>query len=207
MVLLLGGASMLLADVQLYNQPWDGSSNLFASQNDTNSFGNFATVYDDFTLSSAAQINRIDWTGGYFDPSSQGPITGWTVELYSDNSGSPGGPLLSENISGTANETFLTNMNGFPIYDYYITPGWGVAAGTKYWLSVVPDLGFPPQWGWGTSGTGDGNGYQTFFGSSAPTGTNFAFTLTGSAVPEPSGVALFGLCIAGVGFAYRRMFR
>jgi len=34
--------------------PWDGSSNLFGSQNDTNGFGNFATVYQQFTLPSTA---------------------------------------------------------------------------------------------------------------------------------------------------------
>jgi hypothetical protein len=35
---------------QLACQPWDGGANLFASQNDTNGNGNFATSYQQFTL-------------------------------------------------------------------------------------------------------------------------------------------------------------
>ena len=58
------------------------------------------------------------------------------------------------NQTGTANETFIANVNGFPFYLYWLDlPDIVVQPGT-YWVSVVPDLAFPPQWGW-TSGTGE----------------------------------------------------
>jgi hypothetical protein len=59
----------------LYSQPWDGGSNLFASQNDTPSgIGNFATAYDNFTLSSTSDVEDVEWTGGYFNPPEAGKL-------------------------------------------------------------------------------------------------------------------------------------
>src|SRR6516225_5030705 len=46
--------------------------NVYASQNDTNGFGNFATAYDNFTLGTSSNIDQFAWVGGYFNPSSQG---------------------------------------------------------------------------------------------------------------------------------------
>lgn len=56
---------------------WDGGSNLYASQNDTVSgFGNFATVYQQFTLPKGPalwDVESFHWVGGYFNPSRPGP--------------------------------------------------------------------------------------------------------------------------------------
>ena len=44
----------------LYDQPYDGSTYAYASQNDTTGGnGNFATGYDNFTLSTSANITGI----------------------------------------------------------------------------------------------------------------------------------------------------
>ena len=97
-VLLAALAALLLvtavpgwaAQVLVYSQAPNFNA-LYASQNDTGGgFGAFATAYDNFTLASATTITQVDWVGGYFNPQSLGPITGWTVAFYADNAGQPG---------------------------------------------------------------------------------------------------------------------
>jgi len=80
------------------------------------------------------------------------------------------------------------------------------AGGTTYWLSIVPDLAFPPQWGWENSNVGDGAGVQTFFGSTGPITSDSAFTLNGTvgAVPEPITLSLFGAGLVGAAAVRRR---
>jgi len=205
LALVSGGVGEGSAAV-LYSQPWDGGSNLYASQNDTNPSGHglFAQVWDNFTLGTSATILEVDWTGGYFNPPSQGPIGGWFVNFYADSSGQPGSLLNSTFLPGTASETFLTTVNGFPIYTYQATVGFLAMAGTQYWLDVYPDLGFPPQWGWATGTGGDGLAYQVFFGSFGPISTDFAFKLQGT-VPEPCTLLLLGSGLLGLA-AFRKKF-
>lgn len=185
----------------LYDQPnnFPGGT-VWASQNDTTGgLGPFATVYDNFTLPSLSQVCDVHWTGGNFNPGVQGNITAFTIAFYADAAGQPGAPLLSQTIGGNANETFLGNDFFGPVftYDVDLPICFSAAAGVPYWLSIVPDMGFPPQWGWYTGTGGDGVGFQDFFGSRSNIGTDFAFTLTGTAVvPEPGAVAL----LIGSGF-------
>src|SRR5450755_4275076 len=166
------------AQVLVYNQAPNFLS-LYASQNDTAGFGAFATAYDNFSLGSATTITQASWAGGYFNPQSQGPITGWTVGFYANNAGQPGGLISSFTFSGNGGETFLQNDSlGDPVYSY--TSGslsFAAAAGTTYWLSVVPDVAFPPQWGLTTSSTGDGVAWQDFFGNSGQIPSDLAFSL------------------------------
>lgn len=182
------------ADPILYSQPSDfPGGTVFASQNDTGGgFGNFATVYDDFILPGNDLVTDVHWQGGFFNPG-HGTITAFTVAFYADNAGQPGAALLTQTIAGNANETFVGNQFFGPVYDYSVvlTTPFATAAGTQYWMSIVPTTNFPPQWGWHTGTGGDGIGYQDFFGTRSPTGTDFAFALTG--VPEPATLALVGL--------------
>ena len=202
---LLAAGSLPAAAAVLWNQPYDGLGNLYASQNDTNGggFGNFATVYDNFTLTASSNITQIDWTGGYFSPGTQGPITQFTIQFY--NAGLPGVPGTALGsptvIAGTANETFLTNAQGFPIYTYSAATSFAATAGTEYWVSIVPDLGFPPQWGWATGTGGDGLAYQSFFGTPGPVPSDMAFTLQGNSAttPEPVSFSLAGIGLGLVG--------
>jgi hypothetical protein len=190
----------------LFNQPYDGSGNLFASQNDTNGLGNFATVYDNFTLGAASTIDNVMWTGGYFNPPAQGPITAFTIQFWSDAAGQPGGSLATFNIAGNASE-----MGSDPIYTYSLDlggMGFMAAPGTQYWMSIVPDLGFPPQWGWATSAVGDGIAFQDFFGGRSQVAADFAFTLNGApkGVPESgSTVVLLGGVFIALGLLRRRI--
>ena len=81
-----------------------------------------------------------------------------------------------------------------------------VDAGT-YWVSFVPDLGFPPQWGWSTSDTGNNNGYQLFLGDEVLLGVNFAFDVIGdpveAVIPEPGTWALMIIGFGAVGATVR----
>lgn len=188
----------------LFSQAYDNTGNLYATQNDTNSFGNFATVYDNFTLGSNANITNVQFIGGYFNPPNQGPITGWTIQFWSDNAGQPGSSLFSQHIAGTGNETSI----GTDLFSYSLDiSGFAALAGTQYWLSVVPDLGFPPQWGWGESVAGDLKSFQDFFGSRSQLGVDMAFTLNGTpsgGVPEPASLFLLGSGLLGLGRVIRR---
>jgi hypothetical protein len=185
--------------VPLYEQPWDGTGNGLASQNDTSGggAGNFATVFDNFTLSANGAIGNVAWAGVWFNPPTQGTITGFTLSFWADSAGAPGGLLQSYSIVGNASETFLgTGTLGLDTYSYSANLGsaFNALAGTQYWLSIVPDTtATTPQWGWATGSGGDGISYQDFFGERSQQAFDFAFSLNsanGNAVPESGATAL-----------------
>jgi hypothetical protein len=195
LALLLGAVPALIAaPVTLYTQPWDGTSNMYASQNDTSAFGVFAQAYDNFVLGQTAPIYQVNWTGEYFNPPAPGTITGFTIAFFADNAGQPGGLLASYFVSGNANETFLGVSGGYPVFTYSANLGpFNAIGGTQYWLDIFPNLGFPPQWGWAPATGGDAFGYQDFFGTRGAITSDLAFTLL---APEPAPYLL-----AGAGFA------
>jgi hypothetical protein len=192
----------------VYTQPFDGTGNAYSSQNDTTGGnGNFATVYDNFTLGTSTTITEAMWTGEYFNPPAQGVITGWTISFYANTGGQPGSALVTTHVNGTGGETFLGNFAGFPTYTYDVAGlNFAAAAGTTYWMSVVPDLGFPPQWGWSAGTGGDGVSYQDFFGTRTQLGADMAFTLLGNntGVPEPGTLVMLGTGVLGLAGILRR---
>ena len=191
------------AQVYFQNPNYNGA---FSSQNDTNGLGNFATVYDNFTLGSTTNLSSVEWIGSYFNPPTQGVITGWTLQFYADAANQPGASIYSTHVAGNAGETFLTIDNaGDPTYLYGLNVSFTAVAGTQYWLSVVPDLGFPPQWGWETSSQGDGLSYQDFFGARSALASDEAFALfAGTSTPEPSTLIMLGTGILGLAGTLRR---
>lgn len=201
----VAAASMCSADL-LYNQAFNGSSSLYASQNDTNvgGLGNFATTYDNFTLPSLSTVGAVAWTGGYYG-GTIAPIAGFTLQFYSDNAGVPGASISSTYIAGTANEGDIGNFGGYEMYTYSANLGtaFTASAGIQYWLSIVPDLGHPPQWGWATGTGGDGAAYQVFLGTGAALANDMAFEL--ASTPEPFTFGLIGVGLAGIALAkFRR---
>lgn len=192
------------ADTTVYNQPTDlvGSD---SSQNDTTpaGFGNFATSYDNFTLGASKTISGVTWAGDYFN-GNPGAITSFTINFYADNMGVPGTLLQSTSIAGSANETALgLDSYGNSAYSYSsaLPTPFAAAAGQQYWMSIVPDLAYPPSWGWETGTGGDGSAYQSTTGFTGPVGNDLAFSLISAdaTTPEPGSVALMiGVSLAGV---------
>lgn len=188
----------------LYNQTWDGAASMSASQNDTTGGnGNFATVFDNFTLGSTSTITSVAFTGGYFNPASPGTITAFTLNFYSDSGNAPGTLLQSATIAGNGSEVSLGVVGGFPLATYTLATNFVASAGQTYWMSLVPDIGFPPQWGWAGGTGGDGSAVQDFLGSRGVI-SDRAFTLNGTAVPEPESWTLMILGFGAMGTALRR---
>jgi hypothetical protein len=202
----LAGCASAAASAQVYTQPYDGSANAYASQNDTGTggFGQYATVYDNFTLGSSTTITNLAFTGEYFNPATVGPITAININFYADSAGQPGSSLWSTVISGNGGESCTTG-GPYPLCTYNVATNFFANGGTQYWLSVVPDLAFPPQWGWAEGSGGDGVSYQDFLGSRSRLPHDMAFTLNGGSpgVPEPSTWAMMLLGFGFVGGAMR----
>lgn len=209
--LLFGAVTFALLSVSanaaiLYAQPSGGSA-FFASQFDTTGGSIFATTYDNFTLVSSADITRIDFMGEYdTDPPPPPLVTGFTLSIYSDNSGQPGGLLYTQIVSGNAHETLIASET----YSYYIdlTSPFATTGGTSYWVSVVSDLALPVVWGWHSGTGGDSLSYQDVAGSRSQFPNDLAFTLSGDVVatnvPEPITLSLFGIGLAGAVAMRRR---
>jgi hypothetical protein len=181
----------------------------WSSQNDTTvgGFGNFATTYDNFTLSATYNIDEFAWIGSYFNPSQQGTITAFTLSFYADAGNQPGALLWTATGGGNFGETFLGIDNaGDPTFLYDGTlSGFLAQAGVQYWVSIVPDLAFPPQWGWETSTDADNYSWQVFFGTGGPLPTDESFALYGTqAVPEPGTLVLMGSGLLGLAGIIRR---
>jgi hypothetical protein len=203
--------SMLCPEIQVhaapivYSQPSDfPGGTVFASQQDDPvlGFGDFATAYDNFTLLQDTEITDLHWQGGYFNGGNVGTLAGFRIEFWADAAGQPDlAPLSTDVIAGNANETFVgVDGAGTEIYNYSIdlpTPFLAVA-NTTYWVSIVADMDFPPQWGWHSGTGGDGVFVQDFLGARNVSAGDLALDITGNqvgVVPEPASIALW--CLAG----------
>jgi hypothetical protein len=189
----------------VYHQPYSGLPQFYASQNDDPAnLGAFATVFDDFTLAADATVSLVGFTGGYFG-GSPSTITGFTVTFYGDAAGAPGAALVDFFLTGNAGES-ITDCAGFACSDYSIGVDFEASGGTRYWLSIVPDITVPPQWGWGGGTGGDSASVQDFLGNRLQLDVDMAFTLrdTAAVVPEPASWALMILGFGLVGAALRR---
>ena len=206
------GASEVGA-VTVYNQPSNYPTGaIFTSVNDTDSggIGNFATVYDNFTLANTTSITDVHWQGAFiFDP----PISQFTLTFWGDVAGAPGASLSTYAIPGNANETLVDVAQQVYNYSVDLPAPFVATGGTNYWLSIVPDLsaaGGATVWGWHSGTDGDGKAIQEIQGLGRSfQQTDMAFSLTaegtgGNPVPEPMTAGLGLLSLGGLALYLRR---
>jgi hypothetical protein len=107
-------------------------------------FGGFSSdsqfrVAEDFQFAQTVSVGKLIWWGGYFNPP-PGPDS-FTVQLYADAGGRPGG-LLSGFDIGPITKGATGNFELAPLYPEYrysanlLTP-FVAQAGTTYWLSII----------------------------------------------------------------------
>jgi len=153
-------------------------------------FGGGATVYDTFTLSSAATLTglQFDVQTDYFFP------TDVTVSIYAGNSLAPGATLFSQlfpvgsfnSVTNTAFDTSIVDVS---------LPSVALAAGT-YAISFYnpSNLGVP--------GYAGGAGLETQNGFEL--GNSAGFALDANAVPEPATWAMMMGGLFGMGLVLRK---
>jgi hypothetical protein len=194
-----------------YNQPSDDDGGYF-SQNDTSGIlGNYATVYDNFTLATTTLLGSVSWVGGYSNPNVKGAMTGVTIAIWADNAGVPnylGTPIYTTgDVAGNAHETSLgTDHLGSPEFSYSATISFTASAGTHYWISIVPDVAIPSHWEWENGTGGDAVSYQDLFGTLSKLSVDDAFSLS-TATPEPVSTVLVGGGLALLALASSRFKR
>lgn len=168
-------------------------------------------VADDFSLGVPAILTGIEWSGYYFGESltGLGSTVDFTVRLFADPP--PPVPLVSESLSATFSQTGMTTDFNDPIYRFSAPLSNPVllSAGTTYWLSVLEsDVDTNVDFLWlATSATfnqiralrsNEGNAW-----SIEPNTEDFAFTLIGTVIPEPSSITAVVFMVLAVAVGYR----
>ena len=139
----------------------------------------------------------------------------FSVGLYRADDGNVPGTTIG--ILGTANTSFFTNGNRINSFNLnpsdfqhisFTNNALTLAANTSYWVEVSNDIDQNFTWDSFTPDpvkTGVGTYGFAYVGTpTANPNTVFDLTVTGTAVPEPSTYALFGLGALALIVAYRR---
>lgn len=188
----------------LVNQP--ANSNNVASQSfsDFPSFTTFA--FDDFTLTKNSSLTSLKAFGT--ETGNSGLNTSVTAEIWS---GLPGSGSALASFSGTedASGNLTFNLGGYQLgagtywLTGYVTRAFGSGGGQWFFDTSEPVTGAEAQFYNPGNGFGLGSAPIPVSRLGIPA-SNLAFTLEGSAVPEPASLALAGLGLASLGFVRRR---
>jgi hypothetical protein len=204
--LLLSSFAALPAGATVLFQQSAANTSAWTSET-SNGINGFNQVWDNFTLAAPGNVTTVSWTGWILP--SFGQINGFTISFYNDDivdgSHVPGTLISSKSISGNANEVGVGSHNSYGIFDFSAAVPFAAAANTQYWISIVAD----PQsstWNWANSNGMDSSFYEDDGnGSVGPVGTDVAFTLSNTSVPEPGSLTLAGTGVLVLfGMARRR---
>jgi hypothetical protein len=193
-------------------------TNAYAAQDFESSFDQYdIAVVDDFTLTGATNITRVEaviggWNGT--QQSSFAGVTNWHVNFYSSLAAAAGnvfaGDQGSFNISASSFDDSWATVNFPGTKVTFNLSGLTLGAGTHY-VSVTPQVDFLTvgQMGvaeslWAGNTPGGHNAHQINPGLGFGQGADFnlgidaAYRVVGTAVPEPASMAILGLGVAAL---------
>jgi hypothetical protein len=126
---------------------------LIASSEVIGAFGLETEIANDFLPGTSGWVVGARWWGGYYNYLPGDPLlTSFNLRFYDDSGSCLPGSLLCEYVlPHNANETFLSEQFGFPVYEYHSNAGevcCAVVGDALYWFGAQGgDHPFPPQWG------------------------------------------------------------
>ena len=186
------------------NDPIIGVTNVYVSQNDVSLTPPvIGEVFDNFRLASAGSVTKINWVGVYSSLDA-GINPTFEINFYQDGVGGAPGSRIGTTLSAVAATETAQADAGYFLYSANIASV-VLLGGTNYWLSImanVPDA--VDSWGMaitnaavdpsllGSAQIYEGVSYQypsTVGTNQFPT-VDFAFSLQGTIVPEPSSIVL-----------------
>ncbi|MHB8864501.1 MAG: PEP-CTERM sorting domain-containing protein [Pirellulaceae bacterium] len=213
--------------VYTQNPTYPGLFNAWTSSTATGVSANQGwSTYDDFVLSSPANIQKLIWQGFYLGNSSNLPNTdNWALTIYAsrtlsgvsvpDFSNREASVLVPGSDVARASQGFGTLSNGAEVlvYDFQVILDgfFSAAAHTRYWLLIESfSATNDPVWAWMSGNRGNGTSLQQQEGSSSffQRSSDRAFALyndTNLVVTGPNShddpIPIGGLNLEGSGFA------
>ena len=165
------------------------------------------TGYDNFSPSTTSYVTAVQWRGNYVaypNVPNNNPVgpdtTAFTVSFLTDDNGHPGAVLASHTINdadchpqslGTLSGFQYVNGGGGYTITYYsyravLPTPFAVAAGQKYWISIVGILSQDNvAWAWYSSGgANDGSSLQDLHDGNPAVSRQFNRTFTLEGVPS-----------------------
>lgn len=146
---------------------------------------------ENFTLDTGASIGTITAWGAYLDDNIVSDH--FTVCIYADAGGVPGGILYSGAPATTSTVDAGLGDFGFEVFESTLTLAtpFNAVGGVQYWVSLDNATNHGGAWAWATTGDSD-----AYFASSLNQGENWnglsgdSLSLRLSEVPAPSSPAL-----------------
>ena len=185
------------------NDPIIGVTNAYTSQNDAAlSDPVIGKVYDNFRLAYATYVTKINWVGAY-SSLSVGLNPTFEINFYQDGVGGAPGSQIGTTLTVAATETAQSDA-GYFLYSATIAPV-ELLGSTNYWLSIMANVSDAvDSWGFAITdaavdpslrGSAQFYGgtlykYPSTVGSDQFPTVDFAFSLEGTVVPEPSSIIL-----------------
>ncbi len=165
------------------------------------------TGYDNFSPTTASYVTAVQWRGNYVaypsvpNDNPVGPdTTAFTISFLADDNGSPGDVLATSTVNNSdCNPQSLGTLGDFvyvgggstytiTYYSYraVLPTPFAVAAGQKYWISIVGILNSNTvAWSWYSSGgSTDGSSLQDLHDGNAPVSRQYNRNFTLEGVPS-----------------------